>query len=717
MFKKKFSDEIKNIKATDESKATLLKKIEQEKIALVPTKKSVKKRWISAIAAALTLVIVSVTAFNLSPFGKGKIVNITAEETIENSVVETVTVDGLEFPVINSQKGIPASVTHNQIYTLFSSIYEVEHSRGIITDGALYEDDFEFYEEYADDVIDEDVIDEDVNLNGGNTTAKPNSGNATKGENTSPTLDSASPDDVEGDTADEEDYSTTNVQVENVDEADIVKTDGKYIYTLISKNLEVQITAAKNGKLSNITSFDVFKGLLDEEKFYRKYYGKADMYLCGDRLLIVLEKYFAEYNKDFTLVEVFDISNKKTPTLVREVSQSGTYLSSRVIDNKLYIFTNEYIYKKPTKDDKNTYLPCTSVDGEKPVAVNEGSIYMFDGEVNRSYLTVSSVDVNDGEIIDTKTALGGGSTLYANTKGFYVTADDCNVSYLTGDMQAYYDNKTRIIRFEINDGKITAMAEGFVEGKPLNQFSMDEYGDHFRIVTTGYAGNFNTTNAVYVLDKELKVVGKITDIANGERVYSVRFMGDIGYFVTFRQVDPLFAVDFKDPKKPKILSALKIPGFSNYMHPWGDGLLLGIGADADERTGVIGGVKLSMFDISNPEKVSEKSKEIVEVLNAADIGTNHKEILADFSKNLIGFATRTGKYYLYGYSKDKGFEQKAVLKVQREIDSQGNDDYYYYDCYDARGIYIGEYFYVCSAVGINSYKLSDFSEVDSLMFI
>ena len=146
-------------------------------------------------------------------------------------------------------------------------------------------------------------------------------------------------------------------------------------------------------------------------------------------------------------------------------------------------------------------------------------------------------------------------------------------------------------------------------------------------------------------------------------------------------------------------------------------MLLGIGADADEKTGKTGGVKLSMFDISDPENVSEKSKEIIKDFNATDIGTNHKEILADYNKNLIGFASHSGEYYLYSYSKEKGFELKKILQAQRELDSQGNyDDFYYYDFHDVRGIYIGDYFYVCSAVGINSYKLSDFSKVDSLMF-
>lgn len=700
MFKKKFGEDMQNIRVTDERKAEMLERIEVEQFKKphLISKKKTKRRWISAVAAAVALVIVSISAFGLPNFKNGEISNNIAADSNE-----TINYNGVDFPVISHPKGIPANVTHNQVYELFSSIYELnEVQYGILTDGTIYLEDMEYedgYDDGYDDVFAGDTGSKEA-LTNENTTEKPSDI-----EETETVLEDAG----------EEDYSTTNTQVENVDEADIVKTDGKYIYILNSRDFKVCIAKAEQGKLSNIASFDVIEEKdIQDKSYYAKYYSvtEMDMYLCSDRVVIIHEDHTNE--KSSTIVKIYDVSNPQKPSFVCEVSQSGSYLSSRVIDNRLYIFTNETIYNKPEKGDKTTYLPCTSVNGDAPTPVNEGSIYMFDGVVNRSYLTVSSVNVKDGKVVDTKTALGGGQTLYANTKGFYVTADAPSVSYLTDDF-AYYDDKTRVIRFEIDDGKINAMAEGAVEGTPLNQFSMDEYDGHFRIVTTGYDGA-STVNAVYVLDKELKTVGKITDIAKGERVYSVRFMGNIGYFVTFRQVDPLFAVDLSNPKAPKILSALKIPGFSNYMHPWGEGLLLGIGADANETTGISGDVKLSMFDISDPENVSEKSKEIIEYLRNSDIGTNHKEILVDYNKNLIGFAAGGDFYYLYSYSNDKGFELKDILDVPQYLDSQGNYDYYYWTSNNVRGIYIGEYFYVCSGVGINSYKLSDFSEVDSLWF-
>ena len=689
MFKQKFTDEMQKIKPSEQSLAQLLEKIknEQEKTEVIPFKKPTKKRWIAAVAAVLAVVIVSVTAFNLPIF---KIPLASDGE--------------VDFPVIEHQKGIPANVSYNQIFSLFSAIYKSEQNRYkySLTDA----DGMEFIEEET--VINEDAVEgvyddatgtlkgSTAGTNGENTTAKPDSANdlnqsATEQEN--------------------EDFSATNTQVEGVDEADIVKTDGKYIYTLSTKNLKIEVTKAEKGVLKSVSSID----LSENSNTNKKYYYSSEMYVTGGRLVVLYQSYD---EKTFSLARIYDVTNPEKPELIRKVSQSGSYLSSRVIGNKLYYFTNEYLYTEPQEDNRCSYVPCASVDDDAPAPIEEKNIYMFDGEINRSYLTAISVDLTTGSIVDTKTALGGGSQLYANTKSIYVTAEKSSYSYAadtgTSDLATKYEHLTRIMRFSLDSGKITAVAEGTVEGSPLNQFSMDEYGGYFRIVTTKN-DDFSTVNGVYIFDKSLNQVGKIENIAKGEQVYSVRFMGDTGYFVTFRQTDPLFAVDLKDPKNPKILSALKIPGFSNYMHPWAEGLLLGIGADADEKTGVAGGAKLSMFDISNPADVTEKHKTVMDIHNLSDLGTNHKSILVNQNKNLIGFATNDKEYYLFGYDKESGFAKKAALAIPTNESTLSNYGRYYYS-QNTRGIFIGDYFYVCSVDGIISYKLSDFSKVDSLIF-
>lgn len=184
-----------------------------------------------------------------------------------------------------------------------------------------------------------------------------------------------------------------------------------------------------------------------------------------------------------------------------------------------------------------------------------------------------------------------------------------------------------------------------------------------------------------MFDENLDLIGKIDGLAKNEKVYSVRFSGDTAYFVTFRTVDPLFTVDLSDPANPVILSELKIPGFSNYLHPYSDGLLFGLGQDADERTGWTRGMKLSMFDVSDPHAVSEKHCLKLDSYSSEAL-YNHKAILVSAEKDLIGFPTETG-YVIYGYDTEKGFYKKAETALEKLWAS-----------HDIRGLYSGDYVYI-----------------------
>ena len=688
MFKDKFNQEMQNIKASDERKAELLDEIkaEQEQLNSAKPKMTLKKRSFIALAAMLAVVIVSVSVFNLPLFnGNGKVADT-------GSGGDTSAEDEIVFPTFAHTKGIPANVSYGQIYQLFSAIYKTEHKKYSYTTGTYTADGY-VVEEYE---MEGETVDDGEALPGG-------MGGELKGENTTAKPDSATDVNESINEDAQEDYSTTNTQVEEVDEADVVKTDGKYIYSLNVRELKINVAKAEKGKLTKVSTIYLSEVTQKNQKYF---YG-SEMYVTNGRLVILYQQYS---EKNYTIAIIYDISNPKEPKMVREVAQSGSYLSSRVIGNKLYYFTNEYINEKPNENDKCSYVPCTAIDGDAPTPIDDANIYMFDGEVNRSYLTAVSVDLTTGNIVDTKTALGGGSQLYANTKSVYVTAEKSSYSYAAAagkpELATKYEHSSRIMRFSINDGKITAVAEGVVAGSPLNQFSMDEHNGYFRIVTTRY-DSYSTSNGVYILDSNLNQVGAIENIAKDERVYSVRFMGDTGYFVTFRQVDPLFAVDLSNPKEPKILSALKIPGFSNYLHPWGEGMLLGIGLNADEKTGSVGNVKLSMFDISNPNNVTESNKFIAEYSDST-VGTNHKSVLVSRDKNLIGF-TIMQTYSVFSFDAEKGFKLEAELKAP-----ELNDMYYYGEA--TRGIYIGDYLYICNYNGIISYSLSDFKEVDSLIF-
>ena len=163
----------------------------------------------------------------------------------------------------------------------------------------------------------------------------------------------------------------------------------------------------------------------------------------------------------------------------------------------------ENFYKKPVKTDVCSYVPSVEIDDGAKAPIAEENICIFKGEVDRSYTSVFSVDLVNGNLIDSKSTVGGGTTIYANTSSLYLAANDVSV-YYARSTDVDYKNKTRLIRFDIKDGVITPAAEGEVDGTPLNQFSMDEMGGYFRIVTTVTTA-YNTTNAVYVLNKELKI--------------------------------------------------------------------------------------------------------------------------------------------------------------------------------------------------------------------
>ena len=218
------------------------------------------------------------------------------------------------------------------------------------------------------------------------------------------------------------------------------------------------------------------------------------------------------------------------------------------------------------------------------------------------------------------------------------------------------------------------------------------------------------TNSLYVLNDNLETVGMVEDLAPGERLYSARFMGNIGYFVTFRETDPLFSVDLSVPEDPKILGELKISGFSEYLHFYADNLLLGIGMEADEGTGETQCLKLSMFDISNPADVKEKSKLKLEEYDDADALYNYKAVLIDTKKNLFGF-------YAYNYEEyDKQmyllfeFEDGEFKKIM-EIPCSDSHSY----GYDIRGTYIGDRFFLTgSGRLVEEYSLLDGSKTGEL---
>ena len=231
--------------------------------------------------------------------------------------------------------------------------------------------------------------------------------------------------------------------------------------------------------------------------------------------------------------------------------------------------------------------------------------------------TITALTIGEGlEDLHPVTIQGGAETVYASTGALYVTATRWDGNGPSTDVH----------RFSLDgDGPATYTGSGRVPGHLLDQFSLSEHDGALRVVTTA-AGAAGTEGRLAVLDTDgdvLDELGHVDGMGIGEEVKSVRFLGDLGYVVTFRTTDPLYALDLSDPRAPRVLGELKIPGFSEYLHPVGDGLLLGVGRQADPMTGVDTGFKVSLLDISDPAALAEVDQLVVPG-GFSPVGSDHK---------------------------------------------------------------------------------------------
>lgn len=385
------------------------------------------------------------------------------------------------------------------------------------------------------------------------------------------------------------------------------------------------------------------------------------------------------------------------------IEQEGMYSSSRRVENHLYILTKysndpEIVYK-----DQSKGIP--TVNGEK---ISCDCIYIPERPKTSHFLVLSSVDLNNpSEIKDSKAILSNGYNFYVSTENIYVAES------LGYDEEEKY-NQTEIVKFSYNNGDIEYVNKEIVKGGIDDSFSMDEYEENLRIVTTVYDIYGKNTNSLYVLDRDLKIIGKIENLAKDERIYSARFMGDVGYFVTFRQVDPLFSVDLSDPENPKIIGELKITGFSEYLHFYSDDLLLGIGKEVDPDTNRTVGIKLSMFDISDPSDVKEINKYVMEDVSDSFAFYNHKAVMIDTKKNIFGFSVENwndiyvNRYRVFEYT-GSGFKQLMDEDILKNLDEE-------YWGVESVSLYIDKYLYVVTNTGvITSYDMENYKQKEVLL--
>ena len=550
------------------------------------------------------------------------------------------------------------------------------------------------------------------------------SGNAAKDE-------SADMDLSEGSKEGGKDYSTTNLQMEGVDESDIAKIDGSYIYTVEDKY--IVITDIRDGKLEEVT------------RFLPKDCGAADrvmeIYVDGDQLILVVQGYetslgesskagsdkensdkessdeeiavsdasedsafcYKMNGKSTTQIQVYSIVDRKNPEFEGRLIQDGYYNTSRKIGDVVYLFTQynmtsdvtSYVEKKHGVEDLKEGNGVSSlaeavipkVNGEK-VAASEIYLPESSGE---SGILVSSLDVNKPDkVLDSKLVISGYAQTYISKDALYLYEEDYDGAMITN-----------IAKFALDEGRISGVAAAAVSGYVRDTFAINASDGYLRVLTTDYSTE-DEVNALYILDENMKLTGQLTGIAPGEEIYAARFMGNTGYFVTYRNTDPLFTVDLSDPAKPEIIGELKVTGFSEYLHFWDDTHLLGIGYESDENTGNIENIKLSMFNIENPGEVTEEAKLVLKDVDYSEALYDYKSVIISKDKNLIGLVcedysgSRTKQtYQIYSY-------ENGTFKKQAEIPGINGVNYE-----NVRGMYSGNVFYLWINDNITSYDMTD----------
>ncbi len=575
-------------------------------------------------------------------------------------------------------------------------------------------------------------------------------------------------------------HSDTNIQVAGVDESDSVKVaDDGYIYQIHNN----QIRVIKGFPIVELSETATIK--FADENFYPTgiYVQNGKLVVLGStwKMLntpqvqpVVSSKmampiggiwwggYIPQTSQ--TRAFIFDMSDHANPKSVRDVAIDGDYLDSRRIGDVLYFVARTYPrYYMMGSNVKNAFLMKTTemlptiIDTKKgKTATRTMSVtdlsYLPDF-VEPDYVVVATLNLqNPDKALTTKAYLGAGELVYSSLNNLYLSASKYNFDNSTANAIPQDIVSTQIYKFNIDKGAVNFAAVGQVPGTALNRFSMDEHGDYFRIATTtqNWANGTNTsTNALFVLDKTMQTVGELENLAQGERIYSTRFMGNRCYIVTFKQVDPLFAIDLSVPEKPFVAGELKIPGYSEYLHPYDENHLIGFGHDATTYNYGHGdvsiplGLKMALFDVSDMNSPQELYS-----VKIGDKGTNTpltydaKSLYWDAEKKLFGFpvdlhelpkgsdSANPSVYgnsvwqgaYIYEVTPEKGFNLKAKLSQIPADVSPVKYEYGSYWDFDATNLFVDRILriennlYTLSNNQLNIYDLENFNKIESLAF-
>lgn len=425
------------------------------------------------------------------------------------------------------------------------------------------------------------------------------------------------------------DFSTTNIQVEGVDEGDVVKTDGEYLYVLSdwfdneanSHEHQLIIVNVEDPADPAVVSRYEFEGDVIEQ------------YLNGDRVTVLSE------SGDDVIVTLLDVTDRSNPTLIYESAIEGKLESSRAIGDFVYVIANTYSSMQlPTiamvcaADNEGCFyetkqqfvtrvqdsilesVPQIETQNEAGEVIDTRGVFDFsqmlelsDSNTWENFSAVVTFDVasDTGPIASTAFSHGATSHIHVSAQAIYLLEDTQASASNAWGWHGNPNSQTEIHKLAFdNEGSVSWVASGTVKGKVLNQFSVDEHNGFLRVATT--TRDWNGENNLYVLKpvgEQLATVGSIEGLAKNERIYSARFVGDRGFVVTFKRVDPLFVFDLSDPTKPTVLGELKVSGYSNYLQLIDESHLLGIGRETNAH-GYYEEIQVSLFNISDVDSPS-----------------------------------------------------------------------------------------------------------------
>lgn len=513
-------------------------------------------------------------------------------------------------------------------------------------------------------------------------------------------------------------FGTTNTQEENIDEGDIIKTDGKNIYLADKNNKAVYIVKADNGKMNKLSEIRIDGDVYIQE-----------LYLANNKLFVVFSEY--DYSKQpekplvfnggdtvtyssyscccpvswvysETKTNIYDISNPENVSLISSLSQSGDFVSSRLNKGKLYLVSS-YCVDISSDDYKKSCIPEVTENG-KCERIPASKIMLIKDADTPTYAVISTIDIASSERTDSSAILGNPTNVYATENSFYLVEPKYN--------DKKYDSYLNICKFEFTETGVQYKASAQADGRLNSNLSMSEYGGYFRIATTcqvtqveangknssvSYLGE---TNKLYIFDSDMKQTGLIDGFAKDEQIRSARYIGDYAYIVTFRQTDPLFVINLSDPKNPTIESALKLPGFSSYLHPIGNGMLIGIGFDGDENN-ANGNMKVSLFSVSDPKNPKE--------LSAVKVGNNSDYISSDVFYSYKSFISLPNGEFAVPVSINYCRNQ---MYIRYKVSDGAVSEIARYNLGDEAteiicGTYIENYFYAFSSEFIDDFKSQD----------